>query len=147
MISETLNGKIAQALKSKDEVRVSTLRLLASALNYEKIDKQHELSEEEELVVVKSEAKKRKDAIAIYKKVGAKDKADKEEQELTILKEFLPEDLSDDKLAEVIDESIAELGVKEVADMGKVMGVIMKKVGGKADGKRVAELVRKRLSD
>lgn len=90
MISDTINQKIAEALKAHDEIRLSTLRMLSSALNYEFIAKQHKLSEEEELVVVVKEAKKRKEAIGIYKKVAANDRAEKEEKELKILEEFLP---------------------------------------------------------
>lgn len=90
MISDTISQKIAEAMKARDEIRLSTLRLLSSALNYERIAKQHELSEEEELQVVRKEAKKRKDAIEAYKKAEAFDRADKESKELVILEEFLP---------------------------------------------------------
>src|SRR5690554_5743332 len=102
MITQSLQKQIADAMKSRDEIRLSTLRLLISALNYEKIAKQHELSEEEELAVVAREAKKRKDAIEAYEKAGAKDRAEKEKKELEVLQEFLPEQLSDSQLEEMV---------------------------------------------
>ena len=80
MISDTITQKIAEAMKKRDEIRLSTLRLLSSALNYEKIAKQHDLSEEEELGVVRREAKKRKDAVEAYEKAGATERAEKEKK-------------------------------------------------------------------
>ncbi len=145
MISSTIGKLIAQALKSKDEIRLSTLRLLSSALNYEKIAKQHELSEEEEIVVVKREAKKRQDAIEAYEKAGALDRAEKEKQELSMLKEFLPEEIGEDELLNVIDQIIMEVGASDIKDFGKVMGLVMDKAKGRADGKKVAEIVRSKL--
>lgn len=89
MITDTISQKIGEALKAHDEIRLSTLRLLSSSLNYEFIALQHKLSEEEELVVVRREAKKRKEAIEIYEKVGEKNRAEKEKKELSILQEYL----------------------------------------------------------
>lgn len=80
MIADTITQKIGEALKAHDEIRLSTLRMLSSALNYEFIAKQHKLSEEEELVVVRREAKKRKEAIEAYEKAKAQDRADKEKR-------------------------------------------------------------------
>ena len=91
MITDTISQKIAEAMKAKDEIRLSTLRMLSSALNYEFIAKQHKLSEEEEIAVVRKEVKKRTDAIEAYKKAGATDRAEKEEAEKKILEESLCE--------------------------------------------------------
>jgi len=146
MIADTINQKIAQALKAKDEIRLSTLRLLSSALNYEFIAKQHKLSEEEELVVVAKEAKKRKDAIEAYEKAGAKDRAEKEKKELIILEEYLPEQMADEELTKLVEEAISLTGATTFADMGKVMGAVMAKVQGRADGGRVSSLVKQKLS-
>jgi uncharacterized protein YqeY len=146
MIVDTINQKIAEALKARDEIRLSTLRLLSSALNYEFIAKQHKLSEEEELVVVGREAKKRKDAIEAYEKVGAKDRADKEKKELAILEEYLPEQMSDEELVKIVDEAVSETGAKAPSDMGRVMGAVMAKVKGRAEGGRVSALVKEKLS-
>ncbi|OGM02027.1 hypothetical protein A2115_02485 [Candidatus Woesebacteria bacterium GWA1_41_8] len=146
MIVGTINQKIAQALKAKDEIRLSTLRLLSSALNYEFIAKQHKLSDEEELVVVQKEAKKRKDAIEAYEKVNALDRAEKEKKEMAILYEFLPAQMSDENLTKLVEEAVREAGASAISDMGKVMGLVMTKVQGRADGGRVSALVKQKLS-
>lgn len=146
MIADSITKQIGQAMKAHDEIRLSTLRLLSSALNYEFIAKQHELNEEEELTVVKHEAKKRKDAIEAYEKAGAQDRADKEKQELKILEEFLPAQMSDEELGEIVAEAVTQTGAKTPADIGKVMGVAMKKVAGRADGGRVSALVKAKLT-
>jgi len=146
MIADTITQKIAEAMKARDEIRLSTLRLLSSALNYEFIAKQHKLSEEEELVVVAKEAKKRKDAIEAYEKAGAKDRAEKEQKELLVLEEYLPEQMSDAELTGIVDEAISETGAKAITDMGRVMAAIMSKVQGRADGGRVSTQVKEKLS-
>lgn len=156
MIGNTINQKIAEALKAKDDVRLSTLRLLSSAFNYERIAKQHDLSEEEELAVVKREAKKRQDAIESLRKAqqgqSTSDEAtlekrlEQEEKELAILKEFLPEEMSDDELNKLVGDAISEMGASGMKDMGKVIGQVMGRVKGRADGKKVSEMVREKLT-
>ena len=145
MIAETLPQKIAQALKAKEEIRLSTLRLLSSALNYEFIAKQHKLNQEEEIVVVQREIKKRKDAIEAYEKARAVERAEKEKKEMAVLSEFLPEQLTDEELGKIVGEAVKETGASSFADIGKVMGIVMPKVAGKADGARVSTLVREQL--
>jgi len=152
MISDNIQEQIAQALKARDEVRLSTLRMLASALNYEKIDTQHELSGEEELVVVKREAKKRHDAIEALRQASGKptssdqarmdEKLAREIEELKILQGYLPEQLGDEKIKALVDEVILAVG----KDFGKVMGTVMRKVKGKADGNTVSKIVKEKLS-
>ncbi len=146
MIADTINQKIQGAMKAHDEIRLSTLRLLSSAFNYEFIAKQHRLSEEEELEVVRHEAKKRKEAIEAYEKAGATDRAEKEKKELIILQEFLPPEMSDEELTKLVDEAISETKATTMADMGKVIGAVMAKAKGNADGKKVSDLVRSKLS-
>lgn len=144
MIIDTLNQKIIDAMKAKDEVRLSTLKLLSSAIHNYQID-HREMTDEEELNVVKKEAKQRKDAIEAYIKGGLQEKADKEASELKVLKEFLPVELTDQELQTFIDEAIAESGAKEIKDMGKVIGLVMTKSNGNADGGRVAAIARQKL--
>ena len=108
MIAQTLQAKIGESMKAHDEIRTSTLRLLLSALNYEKIDKQHDLTDEEEMVVIRREAKKRKEAIEMYKNAGASDRAAKEESELKILQEYLPPEMGDAELIKLVDVAVAE---------------------------------------
>jgi hypothetical protein len=155
MIYQTLQQKIGESMKAHDEIRTSTLRLLLSALNYEKIDKrslasqgpgkQPDLTDEEELVVIRREAKKRKEAIDMYQKAGAEDRAAKEESELKILSEYLPPEMGEDEVAKIIDEAFEQIKPAGMADMGKVIGYVKGKAPG-ADGGKIAEIVRGRLS-
>ena len=124
MIANTINQKIAEALKAKDEIRLSTLRMLSSALNYERIAKQHDLSEE---------------------KAGATDRADKEKTELDILKKYLPVEMSAEELVKIINEVVGELRAEGMKDAGKVIGAVMKKAAGRAEGSKVAEIVKSKL--
>jgi len=146
MISDTLTEQINKALKAGEELRVSTLKMLKAALTNALIENKREpLSEEQEIVVVKREAKKRRDAIELYKKGKALDKAKKEEDELEILKEYLPEEMGDGELEKIVQGAIKQVDAKSMADMGKVMGVVMGKTKGQADGGRVSALVKKTL--
>ena len=156
MIANTINQKIAEALKAKKEVRLSTLRLLSSAFNYERISKQHDLTEDEEITVIKREAKKRSDAIEGLKQAQGKhstsdaatlqNRLEQEEAELQILKELLPQEMSSDETEKLIDEAISELGASGIRDMGRVIGLVMQKAKSAADGKKVAEMARSKLT-
>lgn len=132
-------------MKAKDEVRLSTLKMLSSAFNYEKIAKQHDLSGEEELNVIRSEAKKRKDAIEAYLKANQLERAEKEKRELTILEAYLPAQMDDRQLLKLVEEALAETGATQISDMGRVIGAVMAKAKGQADGSRVSALVRQKL--
>src|SRR3990172_13071615 len=112
MIADKLQNIIGEAMKAHDEVRTSTLRLLSSAFNYEKIEKQHDLTGEEELNVIRKQAKQRKDSIEAYNKAGAADRAQKEEAELKILQEFLPPEMGEEELIKLVDEAIGAIGAK-----------------------------------
>ena len=107
MISEKVKKQIIEAMKAKDEIRLSTLKLLSSGLYNAQIKKREELSEEEELEVVRREAKQRKDAIEVYEKAGAKDRAEKEKIELQILQEYLPKNLSDVLFGKIVVAGIS----------------------------------------
>jgi uncharacterized protein len=145
MLSNKINQLIGDAMKAHNEVRTSTLRLLSSAFNYERIAKQHDLTEEEELAVIRRQAKQRKDSIDAYQKAGASDRASKEAEELKILQEFLPPEMEEEELNRLIDYSIKEIGATSMADMGKVIGTVKSKAGNSVDGGRIAELVKTRL--
>jgi uncharacterized protein YqeY len=144
MIAQTLQQKIGESMKAHNEVRTSTLRLLLSALNYEKIDKQHDLNEEEELVVIRREAKKRKEAIEMYTKANAPDRAAKEAEELKILGEYLPPEVSGEELVKLVDEAITQIKPAGMQDIGKVIGFVKGKAPN-ADGGKIAELVKGKL--
>lgn len=146
MITDTIKKQIVEAMKAKDELRVSTLKLLSSALYNAQIKKREKLSETEELEIVRREAKQRKDAIEAYEKAGAKERAEKENMELQILQEYLPKDLSDEELGKIVDEVISSIEATDMKDMGKAIGAVLGKCKGQADGKKVSEMVRSKLS-
>jgi len=155
LITDAINRKIAEALKAKDETRLSTLRLLSSALNYELIAKQHKLSQEEELAVVRREAKQRKDSIEAFKMAQGKqttsgtnqdERIKQEQSELTILEEYLPSQMSDGDIETIINEAIVKTGAKSIGDMGKVIGMVMQKTAGRTEGSKVAQMVKKKLN-
>lgn len=144
MVSKNINQLIIKALKEGDKLRLSTLRMLSSALNYEKIEKRHELTEEEELAVIRKQAKQRKDSIESYNKAGATDRAKKEEEELKVLMEFLPAEMTDEELVNLVNKAIDETGAKGMKDIGKVIGMIKSKAPN-VEGGRIAELVKQKL--
>lgn len=144
MIINTLQEKIAEAMKAHDEVKTSTLRLLSSAFNYEKIAKQHDLTEEEELAVVRREVKQRRDSIEAYDKADRPDLSEKEKVELVILQEFLPPEMSDEDLAKIVDEAVNTIKPTGMQDMGKVIGFVKGKAPN-ADGGKVAQMVKSKL--
>lgn len=146
MITEEIKVQIIEAMKAGDKLKVSTLKLLSSALHNAQIKKQEDLSKEEELEVVKREAKMRKDAIEAYDKAGASERAEKEKNELAILQIYLPEEIADDEIKKIVDEVVASTGATSMKDMGKVIGEVLGKCKGQADGKKVSEIVRAKLS-
>ncbi len=144
MIAQTLQAKIGEAMKAHDEIRLSTLRLLSSAFNYEKIAKQHELTDEEELAVIRKEAKQRRDSIEAYKKAGALDRAEREEAELKILQEYLPPEMGEQEISKLVDDAIIQLGAKTTSDMGRVIGMVKSKAPN-VDGSKIAQIVNSKL--
>ena len=132
-------------MKAKDAVRLSVMRGLKSDLKYKDIEIGRELTDEDCIVVFRSAAKRRKDAIDAFKKGGRSDRAGEEEAELAIIQEFLPTELSDGDLANVIDEVITEVGAEGPQDFGKVMKAAMVQMAGKAQGKEVNEIARRLL--
>lgn len=147
MIADEIRGQITKAMKAGDKLRVDTLKMLSAALTNAEIAKKREkLTEEEEIKIVQTEIKKRQDAIELYKRGGAQDKAEREENEIEILKEYLPEQISDEELVKIVKEAVEKVGATSMADMGKVMGIVMGKVGSGADGNRVSSIVKQKLS-
>lgn len=145
MIAQTLQQKIGEAMKAHDEIRLSTLRLLSSAFNYEKIAKQHELTDEEEMAVIRREAKQRRDSIEAYKKAGAIELAEKEEVELKILQEYLPPEMSEQELSKLVTDAITQSGAKTMADMGRVIGMVKSKAPD-VDGTKIMQIVSSKLN-
>lgn len=145
-IKEKLQDLLLASQKSGDKVRLSTIRLLKSAVRYEEDAKGHELDEGEFLAVVSRLIKQRKESIELFKQGKRDDLVKKEEAELKILEEFLPPQLSSEELVKIINEVINEVKADSARDMGKVMKALMPRVKGKADAEVVKDLVLKRLS-
>jgi hypothetical protein len=133
------------ALKSGDTIRLSTLRLLLAAVHNEEIRLRRELGAEEIQRVISTLAKQRSEAIELYRKGGRDDLVQKEEAELKILQQFLPQPLTEQEVQAIIRETIAELSASGIQDLGKVMKQVMPRVSGRADGKRVNELAKSLL--
>ncbi len=133
-------------MKAKNSATLSTLRLLLSAMKNKKIDVQHELSDAEVQEVVKSQVKQLKDSIESFRVGGREDLAQSAQVEVIVLEQYLPIQMSDDELTQVVKEAVEKSGATSKADMGKVMGVAMAAVAGRADGSRVKEMVGTFLS-
>ncbi|MCL4501674.1 MAG: GatB/YqeY domain-containing protein [Deltaproteobacteria bacterium] len=143
---QQLDQAFKEALKSKQPVAASTLRMLKSAIRYREVELKRSLSEDELLAVVATQAKQRREASAEYSKAGRPDLAKKEEEELGVLLSFLPKQLSVKELETEVSGIIAELGAAGPKDLGRVMKTAMARLAGRADGKMVQEMARRRLS-
>ncbi|MCL5411937.1 MAG: GatB/YqeY domain-containing protein [Patescibacteria group bacterium] len=137
---------LKQAMLSKDELRVSTIRMLLSAVKNTEIAKGHSLSDEEILAVVQKEVKQRKDSIEGFKAGGRQDLVAKETQETEILQGYLPEQLTEEEVRRIVEETVQETKATGINQMGMVMGTVMAKVGGKAAGDVVSKIVKEKLT-
>jgi uncharacterized protein len=133
-------------MKAGDTQKTGTLRLIRGAVKNEEIKLGHPLSEDEIMKLLVREAKQRRDSIEAYQKAGRADLEAVEQAELKVISEYLPQAMSDEELAKLVDEAVAEVGATDVKQMGAVIGKVMAKVGARADGGTVAKLVRERLS-
>ncbi|MGR3765081.1 GatB/YqeY domain-containing protein [Rossellomorea sp. NS-SX7] len=142
-----LNDDMKQAMKNKEKEKLSVIRMLKASLQNEaiKFGKQ-ELSEDEELTVLSREVKQRKDSLHEFTNAGRDDLAEKIQAELTYVEIYMPKQLSEEEISAIVQETMAEVGASSKAEMGKVMGAIMPKVKGKADGALVNKLVLQHLS-
>ena len=145
-LTDKVNGEIAAAMKSKDQVRLSSLRMLKAAIMNKGVEKNRDLDDAEVLQVVASLVKQRRDSIEQFAKAGRQDLVDKETGEMKILEEYLPPAASAEEIAAAVAAAIAETGATTPKDMGKVMKAVMPKLAGKsADGRAVNEAVRRAL--
>jgi hypothetical protein len=145
-----IDEDIKTAMKAKDRVRLDTVRSIKKAILEKEVSLrpkgQDSLTEEQEIELLAQQAKQRRDSIEQYQQANREDLADKESQELTIIETYLPKQLSEEEVNAVLDEIIATVGATSAKDLGKVMGSAMQKLKGKADGKKIQELVKKKLS-
>ncbi|MEW4219088.1 GatB/YqeY domain-containing protein [Rossellomorea marisflavi] len=144
---DRLNDDMKQAMKNKEKEKLSVIRMLKASLQNEAIKHgKQQLSEDEELTVLSREVKQRKDSLQEFQNVGRDDLVEKLQAELTYVEIYMPEQLSEEEVSAIVQETVAEVGASSKADMGRVMGAIMPKVKGKADGALVNKLVLHHLS-
>ena len=140
-----LNQDLVEAQKAQDELRVSTLRFLLSAVKNAQIAKGKELTDDEVTVQIQKDAKKHKESIDAFEKANRKELAQKETKELAVLNAYLPKQMNKDEIKKIVEEVISQTGASSMSDLGGVMGQVMAKVGGQADGAMVSQIVREKL--
>jgi uncharacterized protein YqeY len=149
-VTDTLIAEIKEqltdAMRERDDARRDTLRLILSSLQGAEKELQRPLTEDEELQVLQRERKKRVEAADAFRNAGREEQADKEEAELDVLEEFMPEPLSEDDLERIVDDAIAEVGATSMRDLGRVMADVMPQIAGRADGSAVSQIVREKLA-
>ncbi|MDN4525441.1 GatB/YqeY domain-containing protein [Fictibacillus fluitans] len=143
---DRLNQDMKQAMKDKNKQKLSVIRMVKASLQNESIKLGHDLNEEEELTVLAREMKQRKDSLQEFEKAGRNDLADSLKEEIAIITDYMPQQLSEDEVKEIVLAAIEQVGASSKGDMGKVMGVVMPQVKGKADGSLVNKLVQQNLS-
>ena len=141
-----IESELKEARLARDDQRRDALALLLNALRGAQKELRRELSEDESLQVLQRERKKRAEAMEAYDAAGREEQADREEFELDVIEEFMPEPLSEDDLEEIVDNVIAEVGATSIRDLGRVMADVMPQVSGRADGSTVSQLVREKLA-
>jgi len=143
---ETIEAEIKEAMRARDAGRRDALRLIVNALKGSQKELQRPLSDDEELLVLQRERKRRLEAAEAFRVGGREEQAQAEERELSILEEFMPAPLSEDEVEEIVDDAIAEVGATSMADLGRVMADVMPQIAGRADGSVVSQIVREKLA-
>lgn len=149
MLKQKLQEELKQSMLAKTAEKTSVLRLLLSALNYYEIQKggaNYEATDEDVMAVIQKEAKQHKDSIDAFKAADRQELVDKEQKELEMLQVYLPQQLSESEITSLVKEAITQTGATGPQDLGKVMGALMPKTKGKADGGLVSKIVKEQLS-
>ncbi len=146
-IQAQLMDDLKAAMKSRDAVKVGTIRMLRAQLKDAQIAKREDLSEEEVILALRTAAKRRREAIEMYQKSSREDLLEREKAELDIISGYLPKQLSKEEIEPIAARVIAEVGAATIMDVGKVMGPLMKQLKGKADGKLVQQIARLLLAE
>lgn len=144
-LRDRLTEEMKVAMKQRDDLRLSAIRLVRSAVKNREIDQKRELDDQGVAEVLASLAKQRRESIRLFLEAGRSDLVEKEEKELAVLLSFLPQQLSREEVVTLVLEAISESGAQGARDMGKVMKVLMPRVAGRADGKMVNDVVREKL--
>ena len=145
-ITERIQADAKAAAKAQDRERLAALRLLMDALNKEAKEARGPLDEQRETAILKRERKRRAEAAEAYRKGGREELAASEESEASLIEGYLPEEISEAELETLVADALSETGAASPKEMGKVMAAVMSKAGGRADGRRVSELVKAKLS-
>lgn len=145
-LEERLVEEMKQAMRSNDKLRLSTIRMIRSASKNKEIELRKKLDDEDILRVIQGMVRKGEESVEQFQAGGRTDLVEKEQTEIEILKSFLPQPVSQEEILRIIDQSIEETQASSLKDLGKVMKSVMPKLGGKADGKLINQLVRERLS-
>jgi uncharacterized protein YqeY len=145
-ITERIQADATAAAKAQDRERLAALRLLLDSLNKEAKEARGTLDEQREIAVLKRERKRRVEAAEAFRKGSREDAAAAEETEAAMIEQYLPAEISEEELEALIADALSETGAASQKEMGKVMAAVMAKAGGRADGRRVSELVRSKLS-
>ena len=147
-LQDKVMGKLKEAMKAKDTVALESLRAIKSAILIAQTESgaKQELTEDEELKLVQKLVKQRKDSATLYQEQGRADLADPELAQVTVIEQFLPEQMSEEELQKVVAVIVEKVGATSMKDMGKVMGMVSKELAGKADGKAISNVVKSLLS-
>jgi len=145
-LQEEISAALKDGMRAKDEAKLTSLRLVLTAIKKKEKEIRRSLKDPEVIAVVSSQIKQRQESIDQYRKAGRQDLADVEEREIQVLQVFMPEQLSEEEMSQAVDEVIAEVGAVSIKDMGKVMKASMAKLAGRADGRIISTMVKAKLS-
>ena len=145
-LKDQLNDAMKQAMKARDDLRLSAVRMVRSTVKNREIDLKHELDDQGVVEVISTLVKQRRESIRLYQDGNRQDLVDKEEAEMAILLQFLPAQLNPDEILELVSRTIRETGAQGIKDMGKVMKLLSPLTTGRADGKIVSDIVRQQLA-
>ena len=146
-LKDQLSEEMKKAMKEKQQLRLSVIRLARAAIKNTEIDKKQELDDSGVIEVLAREVKQRRDSLEEYKKVNREDVVAELEKEISVLLEFMPEQMTEAEIRELLSKVIAEVGAKTPKDIGKVMGKVAPHIKGKADGKQVNQILQQMLND
>ena len=145
-LQERLNADLKEAMKSRDALRISTIRMLLSSVKNRSIELRRDLSDAEVTETIVTLCKQRRESIRLFKEAGRQELVEKEEAELALLTGYLPQQLTRDELVSLVEKVIAETSATSGKDMGRVMKALQPLVSGRADGKLVSEVVKEKLA-
>jgi uncharacterized protein len=141
-----IEDELKDAMRARDQERTDTLRMTLASLRSAEKELQRPLKDDEELQVLQRERKRRNEAAEAFRVADRPEQAEKEERELAVIEEFMPEPMSEEDIERIIDDAIAETGATSLGDLGRVMADVMPQVAGRADGSTVSQLVREKLA-